>query len=73
MTASVVKVAADDPDCQGLREQWYYLRFYMRRTKAAYCNADAVHLRIYAAPGGDELNYIFLKEELCALIKISLK
>ena len=31
-TASVVKDAADDPDCQGSREQWYYLRFYMRRT-----------------------------------------
>ena len=31
-TASVVKNAADDPDCQGLREQWYYLRFYVRRT-----------------------------------------
>ena len=31
-TASVVKDAADDPDCQGLREQWYYLRFYVRRT-----------------------------------------
>ena len=30
--ASVVKDAADDPDCQGLREQWYYLRFYVRRT-----------------------------------------
>ena len=24
-TASVVKDAADNPDCQGLREQWYYL------------------------------------------------
>ena len=31
-TASVVKDAADNPDCQGLREQWYYLWFYMRRT-----------------------------------------
>ena len=31
-TASVVKDAADDPDCQGLREQWYYLRFYVRCT-----------------------------------------
>ena len=31
-TASVVKDAADNPDCQGLREQWYYLRFYVRRT-----------------------------------------
>ena len=31
-TASVVKDAADDPNCQGLREQWYYLRFYVRRT-----------------------------------------
>ena len=31
-TASVVKDAADDLDCQGLREQWYYLRFYVRRT-----------------------------------------
>ena len=31
-TASVVKDAADDPDCQGLREQWYYLRFYVGRT-----------------------------------------
>ena len=28
-TPSVVKDAADDPDCQGLREQWYYLRFYV--------------------------------------------
>ena len=26
-TASVVKVAVDSPDCQGFREQWYYLRF----------------------------------------------
>ena len=24
-TASVVKDAADNPDCQGLRKQWYYL------------------------------------------------
>ena len=31
-TASVVKDAADNPDCQGLREQWYYLQFYVRRT-----------------------------------------
>ena len=31
-TASVVKDAADNPDCQGLREQWYYLRFYVPRT-----------------------------------------
>ena len=31
-TASVVKDAADNPDCQALREQWYYLRFYVRRT-----------------------------------------
>ena len=31
-TASVPKDAADNPDCQGLREQWYYLRFYVRRT-----------------------------------------
>ena len=30
-TASVVKDAADNPDCQGLREQWYYLWFYVRR------------------------------------------
>ena len=30
-TASVVKDAADDPDCQGLREQWYYFRFYVRQ------------------------------------------
>ena len=29
-TVSVVK--DDNPDCQGLREQWYYLRFYVRRT-----------------------------------------
>ena len=28
---SAVKDAADDPGCQGLREQWYYLRFYVRR------------------------------------------
>ena len=31
-TASVVKDAADNPDCQGLRGQWYYLRLYVRRT-----------------------------------------
>ena len=31
-TASVVKDTADNPDCQGLREQWYYLLFYVRRT-----------------------------------------
>ena len=31
-TASVVKDAVDSPDCQGFREQWYYLRFYVRRT-----------------------------------------
>ena len=31
-TTSVVKDAADDTDCQGLRRQWYYLRFYVRRT-----------------------------------------
>ena len=31
-TPSVVKDAADNPDCQGLREQWYYLWFYVRRT-----------------------------------------
>ena len=29
-TASVVKNAADDPDCQGLREHWYYLLFYVQ-------------------------------------------
>ena len=32
-TVSVVKDAANDPDCQELREQWYYLRFYVRLTK----------------------------------------
>ena len=31
-TVSVVKDAADDPDCPGLREPWYYLRFYVRHT-----------------------------------------
>ena len=31
-TASVVNDAVDSPDCQGFREQWYYLRFYVRRT-----------------------------------------
>ena len=31
-TASVVKDAVDTPNCQGLREQWFYLRFYVRRT-----------------------------------------
>ena len=31
-TASVVEDAVDSPDCQGFREQWYYLRFYVRRT-----------------------------------------
>ena len=31
-TMSVVKDAVDTRDCQGLREQWYYLRFYVRRT-----------------------------------------
>ena len=31
-TVSVDKDAADDLDYQGLREQWYYLRFYVRRT-----------------------------------------
>ena len=31
-TASVVKDAVDSPDCQGFREQWYYLRFHVRRT-----------------------------------------
>ena len=31
-TAGVVKDAADNPDCQGLREQWNYLWFYVRRT-----------------------------------------
>ena len=39
-TASVVKDAVDTPNCQGLREQWYYLRFYHRRcdsTCAARC------------------------------------
>ena len=29
---SVVKDTADDPDCQRLGEQWYYLRFYVHRT-----------------------------------------
>ena len=32
-TVSVVKDAANDPDCQELRQQWYYLRFYVRLTK----------------------------------------
>ena len=31
-TASVVKDALDTTDYEGLREQWYYLRFYVRRT-----------------------------------------
>ena len=31
-TASVVKDALDTTDCERLREQWYYLRFYVRRT-----------------------------------------
>ena len=31
-TASVVKDAADNPDCQGLREQWCSLQFYVGRT-----------------------------------------
>ena len=31
-TANVVKDAANDPDCQGLMEQWYYLQFYVHRT-----------------------------------------
>ena len=30
--ASVIMDATDNPDCQGLREQWYYLRFFVRRT-----------------------------------------
>ena len=30
--ATVFKYAVDTPDCQGLREQWYYLWFYVRRT-----------------------------------------
>ena len=29
--ASAIKDPADNPDCQGLREQWYYLRFYVCR------------------------------------------
>ena len=42
----VVKDAADDPDCQGLGEQWYYLRFYMRRTMPpnAYSSVTGVTL-----------------------------
>ena len=35
-TASVVKDAVDTSDCQGLREQWYYCRFYVRRTIVIY-------------------------------------
>ena len=31
-TASVVKDALDTTDCERLREQWYYLQFYVRRT-----------------------------------------
>ena len=31
-TPSVVKDALDTTDCERLREQWYYLRFYVRRT-----------------------------------------
>ena len=31
-TTSVVKDALDTNDCERLREQWYYLRFYVRRT-----------------------------------------
>ena len=31
-TAGVVKDTADNPDCQGLRKQWYYLQFYVSRT-----------------------------------------
>ena len=38
-TASVVKDAADDSDCPGLREQWYYLRFYVRRTMPPTVNS----------------------------------
>ena len=32
VTASVVKDALDTTDCERLREQWYYLRLYVRRT-----------------------------------------
>ena len=56
-TASVVKRAADTPDCQRLGEQWHYLFFYVRPHDAAYNNADLIHWRIYAALGGDELTY----------------
>ena len=42
-TASVVKDAADNPDCQGLREQWYYLRFYVRRTMPPTVDTNPVY------------------------------
>ena len=45
-TASVVKDAADNPDCQGLREQWYYLWFYVRRTMPpTACNCLNIETR----------------------------
>ena len=46
-TASVVKDAADSPDCQGLREQWYYLQFYVRRTMPP--TEDLVTIQIYSS------------------------
>ena len=38
--ASVVKDAADDPDCPVLREQWHYLRFYVHRTMPPTVGSD---------------------------------
>ena len=46
-TASVVKDAVDTSDCQGLREQWYYLRFYVRRTMPPTVNSQKTLLRPY--------------------------
>ena len=47
-TPSVVKDALGTTDCERLREQWYYLRFYVRRTMpptdqwAASCGARRI-------------------------------
>ena len=48
-TERVVKDAADDPDCQGLGEQWYYLRFYVHRTMDSRRH-QAAHVELQIVP-----------------------
>ena len=49
VTAIVVKDAAEDPDCQRLRKQLYYLRLYVRLLHAAYWLVAIIDLYNYSS------------------------